>query len=78
MVKASGPILGPGPTGSRNRCRRAEDAFGQCRANTYDCRDFSTQFEAQAVYWACGGQQNDVHRLDRDRDGWACEPYPER
>jgi Excalibur calcium-binding domain len=48
-------------------------AFGQCRVNTYDCRDFTTQFEAQAVYWACGGRQNDVHRLDRDRDGWACE-----
>ena len=44
-------------------------AFGQCRVNTYDCRDFNTQFEAQAVYWACGGRQNDVHRLDRDRDG---------
>ena len=29
-------------------------AFGQCRVNAYDCRDFSTQFEAQAVYWACG------------------------
>ena len=34
------------------------------------------QFEAQAVYWACGGRQNDVHRLDRDRDGWACEALP--
>jgi hypothetical protein len=45
-------------------------AFGQCRVNTYDCGDFSTRFEAQAVYMACGGRQNDVHRLDRDRDGW--------
>ena len=44
-------------------------AFGQCRVNRYDCRDFSTQFEAQAVYWACGGLMNDVHRLDRKRDG---------
>jgi hypothetical protein len=47
--------------------------FGQCWFNRYDCSDFSTQFEAQAVYRACGGRQNDVHRLDRDGDGWACE-----
>jgi len=26
---------------------------------------------------ACGGRENDVHRLDRDRDGWACEACPE-
>jgi hypothetical protein len=50
----------------------ALQALGQCRVNAYDCRDFTTQFEVQAVYWACGGRQNDVHRLDRDRDGWAC------
>jgi Excalibur calcium-binding domain len=48
-------------------------AFGQCRVNAYDCGDFTTRFEAQAVYWACGGRQNDVHRLDQDGDGWACE-----
>ena len=50
--------------------------FGQCRVNIYDCGDFSTQFEAQSLYSACGGRQNDVHRLDRDRDGWACEALP--
>jgi len=26
-------------------------ALGQCRVNAYDCRGFSTQVEAQAVYW---------------------------
>ena len=54
----------------------ALSTFGQCSMNTYDCRDFSTQLQAQALYWACGGRQNDVHRLDRDRDGWACEALP--
>ena len=24
-------------------------------------------------YWACGRLRNDVHHLDRDRDGMACE-----
>jgi Excalibur calcium-binding domain len=49
-------------------------AFGQCWINTCDCSDFSTRSEAQALYTACGARQNDVHRLDRDRDGWACGP----
>ena len=26
--------------------------------------------------WPCGGRQNDVHRLDRGRDGWAPETLP--
>jgi hypothetical protein len=48
----------------------------QCRRNAYDCSDFRTQFQAQTVYQACGGRRNDVHRLDRDRDGFACERLP--
>jgi hypothetical protein len=48
----------------------------QCRHNAYNCRDFGTQFEAQAAYQACGGRRNDVHRLDEDRDGFACERLP--
>jgi hypothetical protein len=48
----------------------------QCRINLYDCRDFSTQHEAQSIFWKCGGRKNDVHRLDEDRDGWACEMLP--
>jgi hypothetical protein len=55
-----------------------QGTFHQCWINTYDCGDFGTRSEAQALYMACGGRQNDVHRLDRDRDGWACEPYPQR
>ena len=48
----------------------------QCRRNAYDCSDFRTQFQAQAAYQACGGRRNDVHRLDRDRDGFACDRLP--
>ena len=55
---------------------RLKGTFHQCWINTYDCGDFSTRSEAQAVYMACGGRQNDVHRLDRNRDGWACEALP--
>jgi hypothetical protein len=39
----------------------------------YDCKDFSTQKEAQDFYIKNGGPTKDPHRLDRDKDGMACE-----
>jgi micrococcal nuclease len=47
-----------------------------CSANVYNCSDFSTHAEAQHVYLLCGGVENDIHRLDRDSDGDACESLP--
>ena len=47
-----------------------------CSSNTYNCSDFSTHSEAQNVYESCGGVANDIHRLDRDKDGLACESLP--
>ncbi len=47
-----------------------------CSGNIYNCTDFSTHTEAQAVYEACGGVSNDIHRLDSDKDGLACESLP--
>ncbi|MEK9160760.1 MAG: thermonuclease family protein [Patescibacteria group bacterium] len=44
-----------------------------CYYNAYNCGDFSTHAEAQDVYESCGGISNDVHRLDGDKDGLACE-----
>ena len=44
-----------------------------CSYNAYNCSDFATYREAQRVYEACGGVGNDVHRLDRDKDGLTCE-----
>jgi hypothetical protein len=48
----------------------------QCQHNAYKRRDFRTRFEAQTAYQACGGRRDDVHRLDEDRDGFACERLP--
>ena len=45
-----------------------------CTRNTYDCSNFSTQAEAQKAFQAC--QPGDIHRLDADRDGLACESLP--
>jgi len=47
-----------------------------CSSNTYNCTDFSTHAEAQTVFEACGGASNDVHELDREGDGLACEGLP--
>lgn len=45
-----------------------------CSYNAYNCGDFSTHREAQEVYEFCGS--GDVHKLDRDSDGVACESLP--
>lgn len=47
-----------------------------CSSNIYNCSNFSTHDEAQAVFEACGGVSNDVHGLDNDSDGLACENLP--
>ncbi len=45
-----------------------------CQANIYNCSDFSNQESAQAVYEQCLAEVGkDVHDLDRDNDGTACE-----
>ncbi len=45
-----------------------------CSYNAYNCGDFSTHAEAQAVYDECG--VSDIHYLDGDDDGSACETLP--
>jgi len=47
-----------------------------CSGNVYNCDDFSSHKKAQACYESCGGVDNDIHRLDRDGDGSACETLP--
>lgn len=47
-----------------------------CSSNTYNCGDFKTKAEAQYVFELCGGANNDIHRLDQDSDGEACETPP--
>ncbi|MFZ2886565.1 MAG: excalibur calcium-binding domain-containing protein, partial [Minisyncoccia bacterium] len=47
-----------------------------CSTNKYNCTDFKTHAEAQAVFDQCGGADNDVHKLDNNKDGEACESLP--
>lgn len=54
-----------------------DDAFCECWSNLYDCPSFPTSRAAQDCYEHCLELGfGDIHRLDRDRDGWACEWNP--
>lgn len=57
---------------ARTEARGATDII--CSANIYNCSDFSTSAKAQEVYEFCRKKTGkDVHDLDRDKDGLACE-----
>lgn len=46
----------------------------KCSYPVYNCKDFLTQKEAQAVFDYCLSKTGeDVHGLDADKDGVACE-----
>lgn len=48
-----------------------------CAENILNCSDFSAQAEAQACHDYCYALTGeDVHDLDRDQDGVACESLP--
>ena len=41
--------------------------------DNFNCDNFAYQEEAQKLYDDCGGVENDIHGLDRDKDGIVCE-----
>lgn len=48
----------------------------ECTENRYDCGDFETRVAAQACFDTCFPQSGDIHYLDANRDGEACERLP--
>lgn len=49
----------------------------QCTGDLYNCSDFDYHWQAQQCYDYCMQQAGyDVHRLDSDKDGIACESLP--
>ena len=56
----------------------APDGCNICERNAYDCRDFSTQKEAQQCFDYCREETkgDDPHRLDGGGDGVVCESLP--
>lgn len=58
--------VAPTPTNTNTDCN--------CSSNIYNCSDFKTYAEAQAIYDCCMAKVGkDIHDLDRDNDGLACE-----
>lgn len=49
-------------------------AVCSCKGDQYDCKDFPNQNSAQACAYYCYQQtKRDIHNLDGDNDGLACE-----
>ena len=74
----STPTRTPTPTNTATATftptQPAPAAVCDCSGNIYNCEDFATQAAAQACYEYCIAQgQGDIHDLDRDNDGIACE-----
>ena len=44
-----------------------------CSYDVYNCDDFQSQAKAQEAFETCGGIENDLHNLDKDGNGIACE-----
>lgn len=53
-----------------DKTRKQKETFPSCVQTDCNCKDFKTQKEAQRVFDAFPG---DPHKLDRDKDGIACE-----
>ncbi len=52
-------------------------AVCECSYDKYNCKDFSTHAQAQACYEYCKSLgYGDIHGLDREDDGVACENLP--
>jgi micrococcal nuclease len=69
-TEASPPVVQP-------TASYAPVAVCSCSGNIYNCGDFSTHNAAQTCYEYCISQgAGDIHRLDGDNDGSACESLP--
>lgn len=53
-----------------------EGTAGAKGEDEYNCDDFATQAEAQVFFDNMGGVENDVNRLDGNKDGVPCQALP--
>lgn len=54
------------------------DIGGECSKDKLNCANFEYQEDAQELFEFCGGLKDDVHGLDRDKDGVVCEALPRK
>jgi micrococcal nuclease len=73
---ADGACAGENKTEVKPTATVVSDGKFICSKNTYNCTSFKSQKEAQEAFDSCGGAENDVHKLDSDKDGVVCESLP--
>jgi hypothetical protein len=62
------------PTNTKRPSGGGGSGACSCSSDTYNCGDFSSHASAQACFDYCVQQgKGDIHKLDRDNDGLACE-----
>jgi len=70
------PTKTPKPTATATR--EPSGNCSTCAADVYNCSDFGSQEDAQACFDYCMEQVGyDVHNLDGDDNGIACESLPD-
>ena len=81
-ISVVGTVPAP-PAGGNNQhitplsATTTSSAVCSCSGNIYNCSNFGSQGAAQVCYEYCREQTGrDVHDLDRDNDGRACEALP--
>jgi len=72
-TRAKNSHLGIWDTLKTNTHPSSSSSEFDCSYNKYNCANFDTHVEAQKLFETCGGTSNDVHHLDGDQDGSACE-----
>jgi hypothetical protein len=71
------PLPAPAPTTPPVQSTPQPVPVCDCSGNIYNCANFTTHWEAQACYEYCLSiGRGDIHRLDGDNDGAACESLP--
>ena len=67
----------PTPTATTKATATTQPAVCACSGDLYNCTSFGTHAQAQACFNYCWQQVGyDVHNLDSDGDGVACESLP--
>ncbi len=68
--------LQPTPTLTITPTPTLDPAKCNCSEDLYNCGDFASRGDAQICFDRCLQESGeDIHRLDNDKDGTACESY---
>lgn len=77
LIIAVEPVDTPTITPTATATPTATPGVCRCDRDALNCVDFDDQPEAQACFdWCLGQGAGDIHKLDQDNDGTACESLP--